>query len=174
MSEPEDGELVRQSRNGDAWAFEMLVNRHYERMYAIAFKWTRNRHDAEDITQNACIKLGRGIRNLHNEALFNTWLYRLVINTARDYQRQTGRMQVGEDSANSESNAPSPEQEIYSRELLELVYALPPKEKDAVLLVFGEELSHGEAAQVLRCAETTVSWRIFRARDRLAKRLGRK
>ncbi len=173
MSEPGDGELVRLARNGDSRAFETLVNRHYERMYAIAFKWTRSRADAEDITQNACIKLAHGIRSLHNEALFMTWLYRIVINAAKDYQRQSGRMHTDCEVEGFESPAPNPEHEIYSKEVISEIYSLPPKERDAILLVFGEGLSHGAAAQILECAETTVSWRIFRARDRLARKLGR-
>ncbi len=171
MNDPEDGELVRKARNGDVIAFETLVNRHYERMYAIAFKWTRNRHDAEDITQNACIKLGRGIRSLHNETLFSTWLYRIVINAAKDFQRQAGRLKTGENFNDTESHNPTPEKQLYSRELLDVVYSLPQKEKDAILLVFGEGLSHGAAAQILECAETTVSWRIYRARERISSRI---
>lgn len=169
MSEPEDGELIRRARAGDPRAFEMLVSRHYERMYAIAFKWTRNPADAEDVTQMACIKMARGIRKLIDERVFTTWLYRVVVNAAKDFFRQnkpTVSLPENNEPASENSN---PEENLYTQEVLSEIYALPEKEKDAILLVFGEGLSHSEAAQVLGCAETTISWRIHKARERLSE-----
>jgi RNA polymerase sigma-70 factor (ECF subfamily) len=175
MEETRDSELVRLARSGDSRAFEKLITRHYERMYATAYKWTRNRADAEDVTQNACIKMARSIYDLKKEATFNSWLYRLVLNTARDYQRQAGRIHVRE-TVNEEEmltgqSKDSPEKDYYARQVVGEIYTLPEKERDALLLVYSEELSHGEAARVLGIAESTVSWRIHSARKRLQKRL---
>ena len=168
MNKTEDGKLVLRARNGDSRAFEILVTRHYERMYAIAFKWTRNAADAEDVTQMACINMARGIRNLRNEKIFTTWLYRVVVNAAKDFFRQNKRAETLPENAEPVSNDSSPEENLYTQEVLGEIYALPEKEKDAILLVFGEGLSHSEAAKVLGCAETTISWRIHKARERLS------
>ncbi|MCK5374395.1 MAG: RNA polymerase sigma factor [Alphaproteobacteria bacterium] len=167
MNKPEDDTLISSARNGDSRAFEMLINRHYERMFAIAFKWTRNRADAEDVTQTACINMAKGIRRLHNEKTFTTWLYRIVVNAAKDFFRQNNRTQTLPDNYEPFSEALNPEEELYMRERLEEIYALPEKERDALLLVFGEGLNHRETAQVLGCAETTISWRIHKARNHL-------
>ncbi|MEE9355813.1 MAG: RNA polymerase sigma factor [Methylococcaceae bacterium] len=89
MSEKSDDlTLASAAGLGDRKAFECLVSRHYATMYKIAFKWCGNQADAQDITQNACLKLARSIASFRGEAAFTTWLYRLVINTAKDWQRQ--------------------------------------------------------------------------------------
>ncbi len=174
MSEPEDGELVRKARAGDDQAFEVLINRHYERMYAIAFKWTRNAADAEDVTQTACINMARGIRKLLDERTFTTWLYRVVVNAAKDFFRQNKRTEALSEKDDVASPGQNPEEALYTRQMLGEIYNLPEKEKDAILLVFGESLSHAQAAKVLGCAETTISWRIHKAREFLSERRARK
>lgn len=174
MSEPEDGELVRKARAGDAGAFEMLINRHYERMYAIAFKWTRNPADAQDVTQTACINMARGIRKLLDERTFTTWLYRVVVNAAKDSFRQNKRTEALSENNELVSQGQNPEEALYTRQMLDEIYKLPEKEKDSILLVFGEGLSHAEAAKVLGCAETTISWRIHKAREFLSEQRARK
>lgn len=167
MSEAEDGELIRYARNGDSRAFDILINRHYERMYAIAFKWTRNSTDAEDVTQMACINVARGIRELRDEKIFTTWLYRIVVNAAKDFFRKNNRIELFPENNEITDASLNPEEKLYIQEVINEIYDLPEKEKDAVLLVFGEGLSHAEAAKILGCAETTISWRIHEARNRL-------
>jgi RNA polymerase sigma-70 factor (ECF subfamily) len=174
MSELKDGELIRKARAGDAQAFEILINRHYERMYAIAYKWTRNQADAEDVTQTACINMARGIRRLLDERTFTTWLYRVVVNAAKDSFRQNKRTETLQENNEAVSPEQNPEEALYTRQMLNEIYALPEKERDTILLVFGEELSHSEAAKVLCCAETTISWRIHKARECLNERRAKK
>ncbi len=170
MREVEDGELIKKARAGDTKAFEALINRHYDRMYAIAFKWTRNSADAEDVTQTACINMARGIRTLLDERVFNTWVYRIVVNAAKDFFRQNKRTEPLPANNELPGTGQTPEDILYTRQMLEEIYSLPEKEKDAVLLVFGEELSHAQAASILGCAETTVSWRIHKARELLSEK----
>lgn len=169
MSEPEDDELVSRARAGESRAFEILINRHYERMYAIAFKWTCNATDAEDVTQTACINMARGIRAIRDDKIFTTWLYRVVVNAAKDFFRQNKRTELLSENNEPESENLNPEESLYAQEILRDIYALPEKEKDAILLVFAEGLSHSDAAKVLGCAETTISWRIHKARERLSE-----
>lgn len=167
MNEASDAELIKRACAGEARAFEALLNRHYDTMFKMAFKWAQNRQDAEDITQNACIKLARALGSYEHKAAFTTWLYRLVINTAIDMKRQEKRHQQTQAEIEEISGHENPESALYAREVIAQVDKLPEKEKGALLLVFGEGLSHGEAAYVLGVKESTVSWYIHEARKKL-------
>lgn len=167
MDESETAVLIDKARKGDAHAFEALVNAHYEAMYKMAFKWCRNQQDAEDITQEACIKLARGLDSFNGNSAFTSWLYRLVINTGKDWLRKQSRhpsSDAGLESAGSDSKA---EDQLYARQVLAAVYDLPEGERDSLLLVMSEGLTHKEAADVLGCKESTISWRIHEARKKL-------
>ncbi|MDA0240990.1 MAG: RNA polymerase sigma factor [Proteobacteria bacterium] len=83
----EETALIKRAQGGDKGAFERLLQTHYDVMYRTAYKWCGNKMDAEDITQTACIKLARSIDGFRFESAFLTWLYRLVINTAKDWAK---------------------------------------------------------------------------------------
>jgi RNA polymerase sigma-70 factor (ECF subfamily) len=177
MDAENDAALIAGAQAGDRRALETLVARHYPMMFRIACRWCRNREDALDVTQDACVALARGIFGFQGRAQFTTWLYRLVVNAACDHRRRRARVRANEDPIAAgavESGATAdPEQRLYLQQVLAEVDALPDKERDALLLVHGEGLSHGEAAAIAGCAETTISWRIHNARKRLARALGR-
>ncbi len=173
MGELSDEELAEQAAKGDSGAFEALAERHYETMYAIAFKWCRNRENAEDITQNACIKLARGIHTYKGNAAFTSWLYRIVINVATDWQRsQRPAEQIIDDALPARTG--SAEDDLYAQQVLAEIDLLPEKEKSAIFLIFTEGCTHKEAADIMECKESTVSWYIHEARKKLAERLGEK
>jgi RNA polymerase sigma-70 factor (ECF subfamily) len=164
--QPDSTALVTSARNGDPQAFERLVGMHYDFIFRVAFKWCRNRTDAEDIAQDACIRLARSISGYSGKAAFTSWLYRLVIHAAIDWQRKNDRPR--DDSMHEQADqAPSAENQLYAREMLALVDRLPVKEKTALLLVHAEGLSHGEAAKIMETKESTVSWYIHEARKKL-------
>lgn len=167
MDKAEEQRLIRAAQGGDAQAFEVLVNMHYETMYKMAFKWCGNKTDAEDITQEACIKLARGIGAFRFESAFTSWLYRLVINTAKDWYRKTGK-EPSSDGLETAQIASKSEDAVYTNEILAQIHKLPEGEKEALLLVMGEGLSHKEAGKILGCKESTVSWRIHEARKKLS------
>lgn len=161
--------MIRAAQAGDGRAFESLLEEHYETMFRMAFKWCGNRSDAEDITQNACLKLSRSIDSYKFEAAFTSWLYRLVINTAIDWKRQNRTHNPLPEHAEETISAgdSSAEDKLQAREMLEQVMALPEKEKTALLLVFSEGLTHAEAAYAMGCKESTVSWYVHEARKKL-------
>lgn len=167
MDETEEKRLIKGAQNGDAKAFERLVNQYYKVMFKMAFLWCRNQTDAEDITQNACIKLARGIGSFNFEAAFTSWLYMLVINTAKDWYKKQNRHPASSDGLETIKTNEKPDEKLFLRQVIEEVHRLPEGEKEAVFLVIGEGLSHGEAAKVLECKESTVSWRIHEARKKL-------
>ncbi|MCP5145892.1 MAG: RNA polymerase sigma factor [Gammaproteobacteria bacterium] len=167
----EDRALALRAANGERAAFALLLERHYERVFRIALRWSGHRADAEDITQTVCIKLGAAIRSFRGEAKFTTWLYQLVLNASRDHLR-TVRNTQQRDAAYAEHTELMQDDgghgDDVSRALWAAVRQLPDKTRDAVLLVYGEDMSHAAAAAVLGCKEATLSWHIHDAKKRLA------
>lgn len=166
-----DGELARRAAAGDRSSFARLVARHYAFVFRIAYRMTGHRADAEDIAQDVCARLGRSIRTYRGGSAFTTWLYPVVVNAVRDQGRSAAReaarrqgygIQARIESAAYEANEPA-------EALWEAVRDLPPKQQEVVTLVYGEALSHAEAADLLGCSETTVSWHIHEAKKRLKR-----
>jgi RNA polymerase sigma-70 factor (ECF subfamily) len=164
-----DQALVRRAVDGDRTAFALLVERHYDFVYRVAFRWCRNRTDAEDIAQEVCARLGKAIRNFRGASAFTTWLYALTINAARDMGRKFKRDTEKAEAWGQQSRLFGEAEGDDAERLWELVAALPAKQRDAVLLVYGEGLSHAAAGDVMACAETTVSWHIHEAKKRLKR-----
>ena len=166
-----DGALVARAVGGDRAAFAALVSRHYDFAFRTAFKWCGNRDDAEDIAQDVCVRLGRSIRSFDGRARFSTWLYRVVLNAARDFQRRGISEKRKLDEWAAEPTRPQVQDahdgEDETEVLWQSVRQLSPKQRDALLLVYGEELSHADAAGVMGCAEGTVSYHIHEGRKRL-------
>jgi len=163
----DDEALIRAAQAGDAAAFEQLLERHYDTLYRFAYKWCGNRADAEDVTQQACLKLARALASYRFESAFTSWLYRVVINCAKDWARQEGRhVAAPEDSTSGEPrhDSASVEHTAYLWQLLQKLDALPDGLKETLLLVHGEGLTHGEAARVLEVKDSTVSWRLHEFR----------
>ncbi len=167
--------LVRAAQGGDRQAFEQLLGQCYDQVYRFALKWSGAVADAEDISQLACIKLGRSIGQFRFESAFSTWLYRLVVNCARDWQRSQQRHEhqpIAETSGddpwpNPASADGEAEAAIYLEQILARVDSIGQGFRETLVLVFGEGLSHRQAAEVLGVRESTVSWRIHEIRKKL-------
>lgn len=162
--------LIRRAQNGDARAFEELLGVYYGTLYKFAFKWCGNREDAEDVTQQACLKLARSIDQFRFDAAFTSWLYRLVINCAKDWSKQQQRHAHPEDIEQCPpvvSESDSAENRLLAWQVLVKLDSFPDGIKETILLVHAEGLTHGEAAKVLGVKESTVSWRLHEARKTL-------
>lgn len=159
--------LIRAAQNGDKAAFEALLRAHYHSMYKMAYQWCGNREMAQDVVQDACIKVARHLAGFRFQASFTSYLYRIVINTAKDHYKREARLRPLSGHAR-EPAAPPPDEQLHARQLLGRVQALPEREKTALLLVFGEGLTHKQAAFAMNCREGTVSAYIHQARKRLA------
>lgn len=162
--------LLRQVRNSDVRAFERLIALHYGFIYKTAFRWLAHKSDAEDVTQTVCMRLADAITKFDGRSKFTSWLYSVTLNAVRDLQRSRARQgrQVAAVSHVARS-ASEPDQEDRMRvdDIWRVVRQLPEKQRDAVLLVFGEQLSQAEAAEIMGCKEVTVSWHIHNARKAL-------
>lgn len=166
-----DNLLVEKAVAGDEKAFSALLERHYGLIFRAAWKWCGLRQDAEEITQNVCLKLATTLPRYRGEAAFTTWLYRVTLNEAKDYgrsQARRGREVADEALEHFASDAPDAEASLISRCLYKCIAALPEKLRMAVLLVAAEGLSHAEAGEALACKEGTISWRMSEARKQLA------
>lgn len=170
--ERDESELIRLSCAGNAHAFRALLDLHYMTVYKMAFHLCGHRENAEDITQMACLKISQNIAGFRQDSKFTTWLYTIVLNTFRDWKESraaSGRGQVAlGDHAERIAAADNPEKTAQAREQLRALDSLPPEEKEAVVLVFAHGCSHKEAAAILGCAESTVSWRVHEVRKKLA------
>ena len=164
------GTLITLAQAGDRRAFGLLVERHYELIFRTAYKWSGNRVDAEDIAQEVCVKLATALRSFDGRAAFATWLYRIALNTVRDVQRSKARRsrQAAALAVVAPEEHPAEQEEATAaRELWAAVRQLPEKQRDAVLLVYAEDLSHAAVAAIMGCKEATVSWHIFEAKRAL-------
>ena len=188
--EPLDDDLVQKAAAGCESAFKALVVARYDNIYRMAWRWVGSRAEAEDVAQDVCIKLAGAIRGFRGEAEFSTWLHRVTYTVAMDHlrtrrrslwdrggqiliiRRPKGRPLEAEPvDAPLEPSSSTPEDEVIGQDLWREVRALPPQQRDAVLLVYGEDLSHAEAAEIMGCAESTVSGHLHTARKRLKQRL---
>jgi RNA polymerase sigma-70 factor (ECF subfamily) len=171
----EEQELIRRAQAGDATAFSDLLDLYYDTIFRFAWKWCRHRVNAEDIAQLACIKLASSLAQYRFQAAFASWLYRLVISCAQDWQRSQRRHDHDEYGASVEphTDGTQPEDQIYLLQLLGELEDLGEGMKETALLVHAEGMSHAEAGAILGVSESTVSWRIHTIRRHMGKREAR-
>lgn len=123
---------------------------------------------AQDIVQDSCIKLARRIDSFRFQSSFSSWLYRIVINTAKDHRKREQRLDAQPYDESLGAAAGNEEDRLHAQQVLRQVQSLPEREKTALLLVFGEGKTHKEAAVSMQCKESTVSGHIHQARKKLA------
>ena len=181
-----DQVLVERAQKGDSRAFELLVSKYQRRLTRLLFRFVKDEHEVNDVTQEALIKAYRALPNFRGESAFYTWLYRIGINTAKNFLATNGKkMVISADVANEEgemfdlsdqlADDHTPEAEMMNREILQTVEAavarLPEDLRRAITLREMEGLSYDEIAQIMDCPIGTVRSRIFRAREVIAKDL---
>lgn len=170
ISKPDASVLVARARAGDRAAFAALIEANYALIFRTAWKWSGDRADAEDIAQEVCVKLATAIDGFDGRSAFSSWVYRITLNAVRDLQRSRARQarRGAEFAEVSPDSAPaSQEDTVAENQIWAAVRTLPAKQRDAVLLVYAEELSHAAAASVMGVRESTVSWYVHEARKRL-------
>ncbi|MCP4394981.1 MAG: RNA polymerase sigma factor [Alphaproteobacteria bacterium] len=179
-SNSSDAELIEQAIEGNTYAFECLIDRHYMMIFKTAYKWCGTRENAEDISQEVCLKLAHNLHKFGNQSKFTTWVYRVIINTAKDYQKKINNQIKKEQAFAEEEKRKQHElhamvgdtvhfEKAVSYDIYKEINKLSPKIKDAVILVYAEGFSHKEAGEILGCAEATVSSRVHTAKKKLKK-----
>jgi RNA polymerase sigma-70 factor (ECF subfamily) len=169
--ETDDNALVAAASNGDASAFASLFDRYHEMIRAFAYRLCLVPSDAQDIAQETFIKAARSLASFRGGSSFRTWLYRIATNAGRDWLR--GKMRAQRLDAALANETPDAASAGGHAAVAEALRALPENFREAIVLTFYEGMSHAEAARVLGCAETTISWRVFRAKHKLKQLLSR-
>jgi RNA polymerase sigma-70 factor (ECF subfamily) len=179
VTEASDAELLAAHVAGDPHAFETLVHRHRDRMWAVALRTTKDPEEASDALQDALISAYRRAGQFRGDSAVTTWLHRIVVNASLDRLR---RRKVRPTSAlpDDDEHLPGrvvadPTDYLDRREtqlvISEALAELPEEQRAAVILVDVEGWSVEEAATMLGCPAGTVKSRCFRGRAKLAKRL---
>lgn len=187
MSDREiDQQLVERVQRGDKQAFGLLVSKYQRKLARLLSRMIRDPAEVEDVTQEAFIKAYRALPSFRGESAFYTWLYRIGINTAKNYLVSQGRRAPTttptelEDAETMEDgdalrDIETPERLMMTRQIGETVNAamdaLPEELRTAIVLREIEGLSYDEIASVMDCPIGTVRSRIFRAREAIAERL---
>lgn len=181
-----DLQLVERVQAGDREAFGLLVAKYQRRLLRLVSRFVRDAAEAEDVTQDAFVKAYRALPNFRGESAFYTWLYRIGVNTAKNWLVANGRRMptvtdvTDEDGEVIEDGGllrddETPEQVLLSKQIGATVNAamdaLPEDLRTAISLREIEGLSYEEIAQVMDCPIGTVRSRIFRARDAIAAKL---
>lgn len=164
-----DEALAQAAAKGEKAAFSELLERHYSRTFAFAFRLTGRRADAEDLTQDICAALPSKLMRFDGRSRFTTWLYRVVLNAAHDRHRRTqthSRAAAGWGDWEIARHAEITETNDRLEWLTQTMRALPADLRDTLALTL-DDLTHAEAAEVLGISEGTVSWRLSEARRHL-------
>ncbi|SON57133.1 Sigma-24 [Hartmannibacter diazotrophicus] len=176
--EETDERLIARARDGESAAFAALVRRHYPLIHRVAWRCLGEASEAEDVAQEVCIRLAKRLADFEGRSAFTTWLCGITLNAARDALRVRQRRAEGQRQlaamALVDGQGPPEAEDNPEDALWDAVRSLPDRQRDAVLLVHAEGMSHGEAARALGCAEATVSWHLFAARRTLKSTLQRR
>jgi RNA polymerase sigma-70 factor, ECF subfamily len=187
MSDREiDRQLVERAQRGDKQAFSLLVEKYQRKLARLLSRFIRDPAEVEDVTQEAFIKAYRALPAFRGDSAFYTWLYRIGINTAKNYLMALGRRAPtsteveaeeaeGFDEGEQLRDINTPESLLLSNEIAETVNAtiekLPEELRKAIQMREIEGMSYEDIAQAMDCPIGTVRSRIFRAREAIAEQL---
>lgn len=174
-----DQQLVERVQKGDKRAFDMLVVKYQHRILGLVGSYIHDYQEVQDVAQEAFIKAYRALDNFRGDSSFYTWLYRIAVNTAKNYLVSKGRRPPESDvdvhDAGVMNAMPSlqmndtPEQNLFRDEIEQVIHGvirnLPDDLRTAVMLREFDGLSYDEIAAVMDCPVGTVRSRIFRARE---------
>lgn len=165
-----DEDLALAAAAGDSAAFGVLLDRRYDALFALCFRLTGARAEAEDLTQDICLTLPARLDQYRGQARFTTWLYRVAVNAAHDRRRRAtshARAASGWGAWELARQGDIADDARKQDWLIAAMATLPDDLRDTLALTLGDELTHAEAASALGISEGTVSWRLSEVRKRL-------
>jgi RNA polymerase sigma-70 factor (ECF subfamily) len=181
-----DRQLVTRAQQGDQQAFNLLVVKYQRKLSRLLSRFIRDQAEVEDVTQEAFIKAYRALPAFRGDSAFYTWLYRIGINTAKNYLMAMGRRAPTSTEVDAEDaeglvegeqlrDINTPESVLLSNEIAETVNStieeLPEELRRAIQMREIEGMSYEDIAQAMDCPIGTVRSRIFRAREAIAEQL---
>jgi RNA polymerase sigma-70 factor (ECF subfamily) len=170
-----DKDLVLQSQNGSVAAFDTLIRNHQTMIHALTFRMTGSSAEAEDLAQETFIRAYEQINRFNCGAKFSTWLYSIAVHACLNWRRDEARRfqahkNCAEEIFTQQTGAAiSAAQNEMAQRAQAALMKLPAKQRAAIVLTIYDGLNHAEAAKVLRCSETTISWRVFAAKRKLKR-----
>ena len=182
LQHEEDEVLVRRTQNGDNAAFDVLVGRYKERLYATVYHMTSNHEDANDLVQDTFIKAYKSLRSFRGQSSFYTWVYRIAVNRTINFiKRRKNRSQYSLDDMDSSIQTDpdlvelmshvTPRREVALTELQqklnEALQQLSEPHRAVVVMHDVQGMTHADIARVMKCSEGTVRSRLFYARQQL-------
>lgn len=184
-SEQLDEDLVRRVQQGDKSAFDLLVIKYQHKIIQLVNRYVKDPSEAQDVAQEAFIKAYRALGSFRGDSAFYTWLYRIAINTAKNYlvsrSRRNSDYQIDIQDAEAIENAPqlhgldTPERLLLNQEIIDTIKSaieqLPEEMRIAITLREFEGMSYEQIAEAMECPVGTVRSRIFRAREAIDNKL---
>ncbi|MBS3963039.1 MAG: RNA polymerase sigma factor RpoE, partial [Methylomonas sp.] len=185
VSEDLDQGLVRRVQQGDKAAFDLLVIKYQHKIVHLVNRYVKDPSEAQDVAQDTFIKAYRALGDFRGESAFYTWLYRIAINTAKNYllsrSRRHSEYEIDVQDAEQVENAPqlkdmdTPENMLMNEQIVEVIRSaiekLPEEMRIAITLREFEGMSYEEIAEAMDCPIGTVRSRIFRAREAIDAKL---
>ncbi len=182
---PTDGELVIRAQGGDKRAFDLLVSKYQHRVIKLVGRYVHEPADALDVVQDSFLKAYRALPQFRGESAFYTWIYRIAVNTAKNFLVSAGRRPLSttrdDDSGEPMSfeelqpSLETPEHLFISDEIrsviVETMEGLPHELREALTLREIDGMSYEQIADVMECPIGTVRSRIFRAREAIDLKL---
>jgi RNA polymerase sigma-70 factor (ECF subfamily) len=185
VTDPTDLELVKRVQKGDKRAFDLLVGKYQHKVISLVTRYVRDHDEALDISQDTFVKAYKALPNFRGESAFYTWLYRIAINTAKNYLVARSRRPPDSDVAIEDAeyftdnsrmqDMDTPEHRLLRDEMENVIHQaikdLPEDLRTAVTLREFDGLSYEDIADIMHCPVGTVRSRIFRAREAIDKKL---
>lgn len=184
-SEDLDQELVQRVQQGDKSAFDLLVLKYQHRIVHLVNRYVKDPSEAQDVAQDTFIKAYRALGDFRGESAFYTWLYRIAINTAKNYLLSRSRRHIDyeidvQDAEQVENSAQlkdmdTPDNLLMNEQIIKIIKIaiekLPEEMRIAITLREFEGMSYEEIAEAMDCPIGTVRSRIFRAREAIDEKL---
>lgn len=179
MPEPITPELIQQAVRGSQPAFRAIVEIHQGFVYAVAFRFVNDQHDAEDITQEVFVRLWKNLHTYKQEVKLTTWLYKIITNRCLDFLKSRhGRQRknkVDIEGWHDLAYHSTPEKDFQQQELSNLIHQaaeeLTPKQKAVFILRDLEGLSSEEVSEALSMSAGNVKSNLFHARQKMTEKL---
>ena len=172
-----EAELVDRARKGDRTAFRSLVERHMKGAYDVAFRFTNDHEAAQDLAQEAFVRVHASLQSFRGDAGFSTWLYRIVVNLSLNREKQLRRRRnhevpsLAEDAVVTEEFLHAAQRSDVSAHLERALHELPTMQRAVLILRHVDGLSTKQVSRILRCSEGTVKTHLFRGMEKLKQRL---
>jgi len=174
--------LVSRAQQGEVEAFMVLAREYEKQIFGLIYRLTKDREDAADLTQETLLRAFSGIKNFRLRSSFHTWIHKIAVNLTLNHLRKNlGYKERGEGfdedkkEEQLEGHFPSPEEVSMNEELTvrleKAIDELPLIYKTAFTLVIFQGMTHAQAAAILGCSESTISWKIHEARKMLKEKL---